>query len=79
MRFPECQHPVENVAKLACRRAIFEGNTECPYGDNADCVACWKKPYAGDIDTNFGTTQRTTNSADDNFDEDATIRAMLGR
>lgn len=83
LRFPECQHPIENVAKMACRRAIFEGDLTCPYGDNGDCVACWAAAYEGDVSTpvnNGGnaSARPTANQGNRNFDEDEAIKALLG-
>lgn len=46
-RFPNCSQPVEAVADMACRKALFEGDTSCKGGD---CVACWKTVYVQDIE-----------------------------
>lgn len=81
VRFPECNQPIENVAQMACRLALFEGGLSCPFGDNADCVACWNTPYVGDISgmaNNVDVNDTRTNVSSDDFDEDATIKAMLG-
>ena len=76
VRFPECNQSVETVSQIACRMAIFEGSLNCPYGDNADCVSCWSKPYKGDIS---GESSSVGNGTDNNvFDEDAAIKALLG-
>ena len=82
LRFPECQHPIENVAKIACRRAIFEGDVNCPYGDDGDCIACWNAPYEGDVSTpvnNRATNpNRKPTASGVDFDEDEAIKALLG-
>ena len=79
LRFPQCRHSVENLAKLACRRAIFQGEVECPYAGNMEkCVDCWKKPYEGDIDSlTPGNEPIPTSQADTNFDAEAAIDALL--
>ena len=45
-RFPNCNLSVENLAEVACRKALFEGYIDCHEGD---CVECWKQSYVGDI------------------------------
>ena len=82
LRFPECQHPIENVAKIACRRAIFEGDVNCPYGDEGDCIACWNAPYEGDVSTPVNNSATNPNgrtmASGVDFDEDEAIKALLG-
>ena len=82
LRFPECQHPIENVAKIACRRAIFEGDVNCPYGDEGDCIACWNAPYEGDVYTPVNNSATNPNrkptASGVDFDEDEAIKALLG-
>lgn len=76
VRFPECNQPVETVAQMVCRLAVFEGSLNCPYGENGSCVECWLKPYKGDISGDI-TTEVNSNNKD--FDEDAAIKALLGQ
>lgn len=45
-RFPQCNLSVEDLSKCACRKAIFEGYTEC---DETNCEECWKETYVGDV------------------------------
>lgn len=47
-RFPECNIPIEDLAKMTCRKMIFEGYIYCKK-EGADCVKCWNEPYTGDI------------------------------
>ena len=44
-RFGSCNLPVEVLAKVTCRKAVFEGYLECEGGD---CEACWKERYISD-------------------------------
>lgn len=46
MRFPECNLDAEDLAELACRKAVFEGYVGCEGGD---CLACWNERYMGDV------------------------------
>ena len=45
-RFPVCNLPIEELADICCRKAIFEGYTDCQGGD---CVECWNQLYIGDV------------------------------
>jgi hypothetical protein len=44
-RFPDCNMSLEDMADNICRKAVFEGSTECEGGD---CEKCWNTLYSGD-------------------------------
>ena len=46
IRFPECNLDVEQLQKVMCRKAVFEGYCGCEGGD---CTECWLETYEGDI------------------------------
>lgn len=45
-RFPNCNLPLEALADIVCRKAVFEGFVACEGGD---CKACWSEAYLSDI------------------------------
>ena len=54
-RFPECNLDVEDLQKIMCRKAVFEGYCGCNGGD---CTKCWLEPYTGDV-TEFEAENET--------------------
>lgn len=53
VRFPACSRPVEELAQVCCRKAVFEGYVGCEGSPDPDhCVKCWLEQYAGDITEN---------------------------
>lgn len=45
-RFPACNMSIEDLSKCACRKALFEGYTDC---DKTNCTECWNEEYTGDV------------------------------
>ena len=45
-RFPECNLDVDDLQKVLCRKAVFEGYCACEGGD---CTKCWLEEYTGDV------------------------------
>ena len=49
-RFPEMDLIEEDLAELACRKAVFEGYLACDRAEIPDaCLECWKQKYVGDV------------------------------
>lgn len=48
-RFPDCNLSVEDLAQIACRKALFEGDCSCG-GPESACVECWKQQYVSDVE-----------------------------
>lgn len=71
MRFPQSNMPVEELANVACRKALFEGFVDCE--DDSDCVACWNTPYQGDY---TGAQEESEEPSEENVD--ASIATLLG-
>ena len=46
-RFPEMDLIEEDLAELACRKAVFEGYVDCNKSPE-ECLAWWKEKYIGD-------------------------------
>ena len=46
IRFPNSKLSVEELSDCCCRKAVFEGYTECEGGN---CVECWNDIYSGDV------------------------------
>lgn len=50
LRFPNAQIPLEDLAKVICRKGCFEGYYGCDdYEDIEKCKKCWLEPYTGDV------------------------------
>ena len=46
VRFPRCNLSIDDLADVACCKAVFSGDTSCEGGD---CVECWNRPFCGDV------------------------------
>ena len=45
-RFPNCGMTVDELSKISCRKAIYEGYVDC---DDTECKECWLQPFEGDV------------------------------
>lgn len=53
-RFPNSAVPVEVLAQIACRKAVFEGYLDCK---SEDCLRCWNEKYITDVTMDQSTGQ----------------------